>query len=172
MEYCISEIWRVAAKAPLDEADRIRLAEREWSIAAEHKMRWVDSVGLDGSARIGWLETDCVVIDRSQIVAERLFQATRKLRIGIELPLHAHLQQRGIAAEMRAADPQRRISIEQAAKYHMKDIERGVEQIAADDRQLVLAMRSRAGGLDGCTITGTSRFVAALKMDANSAESR
>ena len=41
----------LAMKRPLDESDRIRLAQREWCVAAENEMGRVYPVGLEGGAQ-------------------------------------------------------------------------------------------------------------------------
>jgi hypothetical protein len=60
----ISCFGAMAAKRPLDKADRIRLPQREWCVATENEMPRVDTVGLKGSAQIRRLKTDGVVVDR------------------------------------------------------------------------------------------------------------
>src|SRR5262249_25681535 len=123
---------------PLDKPDGIRLPQREWRVATENEMCRVDTIGLKGSAQIRRLKTDGVVIDRSQIGGQRTFKARRKAGIGIELSLHSRAQQWNETAQMRAEKPQRRVSIQQPSEDHVKDIERGIEKVPADDSQFVI----------------------------------
>src|SRR5262249_2497035 len=135
----VSCFGAMAAKRPLDKADGIRLPQRKWRVATENEMRRVDTVGLKGSAQIRRLKRDGVVEDRLKIGGQRTFKTGGKPRIGVELSLHARPQQWSKAAEMRAAEPQTRVSIQQPAEDHVKDIEGGIEKITADDSQFVIA---------------------------------
>src|SRR5262249_16217408 len=108
----ISYVTALAVKRPLDKSDRIRLPQRKWGVATKNEMRRVDSIGLKGSAQIRRLKTDGVVVERLKPGGEGTFKAGGKPRIGIEFSLHTRPQQWSKTAEMRAAEPQTRVSIQ------------------------------------------------------------